>query len=192
MFRKQLEPYDLLWNSVEKWKNLSIIWLNEPIGSYQLKEPEAVLKQLITSLKKAAFIFLERNQVNLHETANTIRLEIEAFEPKLQLLRLLKKKGLTKKHFEEIGIEISVQIPNLSLLEAMKLGLFEKMSQIEAISNDAWNQFSLQQTLDRLLKQIYDLKFKVSAYKDRKNNDILIIVNYKPLIEGIEAVLNNI
>lgn len=66
------------------------------------------------------------------------------------------------------------------------------MEKLETVSNDAWNQFSLEQVLERLMRQISDMKFNVSSYKDKKRNDIFIIVNYKQLIERIDLVLSNI
>lgn len=42
------------------------------------------------------------------------------------------------------------------------------------------------------MKEIIDMKFKVSSYKDKRRNDIFIIINYKQLIQNIDSVLGNI
>lgn len=34
---KDLQPYDLLWSNLERWKNVQKVWLFEPLGSFELK-----------------------------------------------------------------------------------------------------------------------------------------------------------
>lgn len=81
------------------------------------------MKNLMANLKKSSHILGGKSEAQLQAIANQFRSQIEQFEPKLDLLRLLKKKGLQKKHLQQIGIEITQEIQNLTLSQAIKLGL---------------------------------------------------------------------
>ena len=70
----------------------------------------------------------------------------------------------------------------LTLAEAIDMNFMDKMKEIEAISNDAWNQYSLEQTLERVKRQLWNLKYEISFYLDKKKNMIPMIVNYQELI----------
>ena len=98
------------------------------------------------------------------------------------MLKLLKKEGFNKKHFNQIGIPLEVEVEKLTLAEAIDMNFMDKMKEIEAISNDAWNQYSLEQTLERVKRQLWNLKYEISFYLDKKKNMIPMIVNYQELI----------
>jgi len=65
--------------------------------------------------------------------------------------------------------------------KAIQLDFLEKIDEIEAVSNDAWNEFYLEQTLERVFTQMMGMKYEIIYYNDKKNNEIPLLNNYTPM-----------
>ncbi len=82
---------------------------------------------------------------------------------------------------EQININIQGPFDQLTLKKAIESNFLDQIKLIEAVSNDAWLSYHLENTLERILLDLSRLKFSFLSKFDKNNSEILYITNYRDL-----------
>ncbi|KAI9217055.1 dynein heavy chain, N-terminal region 2-domain-containing protein, partial [Blastocladiella britannica] len=162
-----LQPYKQLWETVGAFQSEYSRWMS---GSFLDLHAESVDDQASTmwrTLFKLTKTFAE--QVVPRKVAEGIKNKLDKFKVHLPLISVLRNPGLVARHWERMSQIVGHSIQpttDTTLAKMIDMGLGPYLSQLEAVSESATKEYSLQKSLTKMKDEWSGLVFNCVDYRD--------------------------
>ncbi|CAG9819626.1 unnamed protein product [Phaedon cochleariae] len=164
---KEFEPYNNLWGTASDWLRSHEIWMDNPILNIDANAIEGTVADMYKMMVKSIKVFSDIEAVQ--SVAIEIRNQIEAFKPMIPLLQALRNPGMKDRHWNEFQRETGITLqwtPITTFSDCLKLGIEHFMDSMIKIGETATKEYSIEQTLDKMVAEWENNKLELTPYKN--------------------------
>ena len=184
--QRRLSPYSEMWKLIGEQMDNKRIWMTGPIKNINPADVEIMVKNSAKVSMKLAKNF-SQNSLG-YRVINEFREDVQWMQEKLPVIEVLCNPGLKGRHWDQIR-----QIMNSKLDENEETigGILAKdiehhLAVLEALSEQATKEFSLESKLEKMEKEWETLAFSVVAWK---NSSVSILQG--SVVEDIMIILDD-
>ncbi|KAI9189908.1 hypothetical protein H9P43_001341 [Blastocladiella emersonii ATCC 22665] len=162
-----LEPYKKLWETVGAFQTEHAKWMS---GSFLELQSEAVDESVNTmwrTLFKLTKVFVE--QAVPRKVAEGIKNKLDKFKVHLPLISVLRNPGLCQRHWDRMAQIVGHAIQptaETTLAKMIEFNLAPHLAALEAVSESATKEYSLQKALSKMKDEWNGLVFNCVDYRD--------------------------
>ena len=184
--KKEFAPYTEMWKQIHQYMENRKTWLSKSVKEIVPSDVEIMVKSSTKVANKLTKTF------SSNPIAATVVTEfkdsIRYFQEKLPVIEVLCNPGLQTRHWDEIRKTINVKFDEESgtLREILAKNVEEHLPTIEALSEQATKEWSLESKLDKMENEWKTLEFAVTSWK---NSNVSILQG--AVVEDIMMLLDD-
>ncbi|KAL6618330.1 dynein heavy chain and region D6 of dynein motor-domain-containing protein [Neocallimastix sp. 'constans'] len=168
-----LEPYHSLYGTTVNFQKSFKKWMDGNFGELDADTVEQLVMSYKRDIYKASNLFPEGSAPK--GIANEIKEKIIEFSENLPVIRILCNPGLRDRHYEEMervsGLNLKPDV-STTLRKILKLNINPFINQFQAISESASKEYSLEKSLNNMMKDWDNVEFTFILYRD--NSTIIL------------------
>ncbi|KAI8893820.1 dynein heavy chain and region D6 of dynein motor-domain-containing protein [Globomyces pollinis-pini] len=162
-----LEPFKKLWETASRFQTEYSKWMGGSFVEINAEQLEESVSNMFLVSFKLSKVFAE--QPIPKKVAESVKNKLEKFKVHIPLITVLRNPGLRERHWQAISELLGQPVtPDASttLTKILELNLGAQLPQLEAISDAASKEHSLQNTLSKMRDDWEPLVFNPIPYKD--------------------------
>jgi dynein heavy chain len=166
--KKALDPYDKLWNTASEFQKSTNAWLRGPILNLDPEEVEASVQTMYRTMYKLSKQ-LEETAPKPALVATNIKEQLDKFRGNVPIVHIICNKGLRDRHWAEMSSVVRFHLKpdeHTNLQRLLDLDINIRLEELEAISESATKEYSIEKTLDTMAEAWEPLHFDLPPYKD--------------------------
>ncbi|RZC18431.1 DHC N2 and/or AAA 6 domain containing protein, partial [Asbolus verrucosus] len=164
---KEFEPYKTLWITASDWLRSHEMWMDNPLINVDGEAIDRLVTDMFKTIVKSIRVFAEIEAVQ--EVAITVKNQIDEFKPLIPLLQSLRNPGMRQRHWDEFKDETGINIvwmPTTTFKDCLDLGVAEFSDKLVSIADNATKEYSIEQTLEKMVNEWENCVMDLSPYKD--------------------------
>ncbi|XP_030766886.1 dynein heavy chain 1, axonemal-like isoform X2 [Sitophilus oryzae] len=164
---KEFEPYKNLWTTASDWMRAYEMWMDNPIINVDADTVDVTVNDMYKMMVRLTRVFADMETVQ--GVAIAIRNQIDEFKPLIPLLQCIRNPGMRQRHWDEFAEKTDIQLvwsTTITFHDVLALGVEQYIDEIKSIAEAATKEYSIEQTLDKMLAQWEDNRLELTAYKD--------------------------
>ncbi|XP_074037842.1 dynein axonemal heavy chain 1 isoform X2 [Leptinotarsa decemlineata] len=164
---KEFEPYKNLWGTASDWLRAHEMWMDNPILNIDADAIEGTVTDMYKMMVKSIKIFSDIEAVQ--NVAIEIKNQIDDFKPMIPLLQALRNPGMKQRHWDTFESQTGISLqwtPVITFHDCLKLGVESFSDEMTKIAETATKEFSIEQTLDKMISEWENNLMELSPYKN--------------------------
>ncbi|XP_078481026.1 dynein axonemal heavy chain 1-like isoform X3 [Ciona intestinalis] len=164
---KDFQPYRDLWTTTSDWMRWHESWMNDPLTSIDAEQLERNVNDSFRVLHKCAKQFKEIPGVQ--QVCLGMKRQVEEFKPFIPLIQGLRNPGMRIRHWDALSKDLGFPVQpkaSLTFSKCLEMELADHIDKIAKVAEVAGKEYSIEQALDKMVKEWEPVQFEVKPYKE--------------------------
>lgn len=167
---RHFTPFAELWITAADWQNWQDSWINDPFETLDASKINDDVRNAERTMVKCLNQFKEMPTVAAVAKATLDK--IQDFKPNMPLLLALRNPGMRPRHWERVSNSLNIKLSVgeegtiRNLQDVFDLNLLDHLEQINAISDVASKEFTIEKALTDMKAAWTTANFEVISYRN--------------------------
>ena len=169
--QRDFKPYSELWLTVNHWFENSQKWLDDPWEQLNAPAVEQFVEDATKLMAGNIRFFRDRGMGAMLKIAESLKVHLDEFKPKVPLMVALRKEGMKHRHWAQISQKVGFDVypdEEFTFQKALNLGLLDHLEACSEIGERAFKEFGIENGLKKMYGEWENILFSTMEYKNTK------------------------